>query len=87
MDYLNEVLGRAVDVLVDPLIKLVFAAAVVTFFWGVFQFIRGASDQAARDTGRRHMIWGIVGMAIMVSVEAIIEVVLDNVGVTPDLKF
>jgi hypothetical protein len=87
MNYLNAVLGRAVDLLVDPLIKLIFAAALVTFFWGVFQFIRGASDETARATGRNHMIWGIVGMAIMVSVEAVIEIVLDNVGVTPDFNY
>jgi hypothetical protein len=87
MNYLNQVLGRAVDVLVDPLIKLIFAAALVLFFWGVFQFIRGASDETARATGRQHMIWGVVGMAIMVSVMAIIEIVLDNVGVTPNFKY
>lgn len=87
MDYLNGVLGRAVDVIVDPAIRLIFAIALATFFWGVFQFIKGAGDESARSTGRNHMIWGIVGMAIMVSVKAIIEIVLDNVGVTPNFKF
>ena len=87
MDYLNGVLGRAVDVIVDPAIRLIFAIALATFFWGVFQFIKGAGEEGARTTGRNHMIWGVVGMAIMVSVKAIIEIVLDNVGVTPNFKF
>jgi hypothetical protein len=87
MDYLDGVLGRLVDAIVDPAIRLIFALALAWFFWGVFKFIRGAGDETARKTGRDHMLWGIVGMAIMVSVKAIIELTLDNVGVTPDLNF
>ncbi len=87
LDYLDGVLSKIADVIINPLIRLLFAAALVLFFWGVLQFIRGAGDEKSRSTGKQHMIWGVVGMAIMVSVFAIIELATSQIGVTPDFSF
>ncbi len=87
LNYLDGVLAKIADVIINPLIRLLFAAALVLFFWGVLQFIRGAGDEKSRETGKEHMIWGIVGMAIMVSVFAIISLATGQIGVTPDFSF
>lgn len=85
--YLDGVLGKIADKIVNPLIRAIFAAAMIMFFWGVLQFIRGAGDESARSIGKQHMIWGIVGMAIMVSAFTVIQIATGQIGVTPDFTF
>ncbi len=73
-------------VILNPLIVLLFAIALIVFLWGVFEFVRKADDESAREEGRRSMMWGIIGMFIMFGVFGIIRILLTSVGVT-DLKF
>jgi hypothetical protein len=87
LNYLDGVLGKIADVIVNPLIRLLFAASLVLFAWGIVKFVRGAGDESERSIGRRHMLWGIVGMAIMVSVFAVIQIALGPLGVQPDFSF
>jgi len=81
----SETVGTLMDkinkVIINPLITLLFAIAMVYFIWGVVEFIMGAGSEEKRATGRRHMIWGIVGMAIMAGVWGIIRVILGTLGV------
>ncbi len=71
------------SVIVNPLIRLVFLVALVYFLWGVFGYVRNSDSEEARATGRRHMLWGIVGMFVMISVFAIMAFILNTVGVSP----
>ena len=59
-----------------------FALALVYFLYGVFIFIRNADNEDVRDTGKSHMVWGVVGLFIMVSVYAILRIVIGTVGVS-----
>jgi uncharacterized membrane protein len=60
-------------VILNPLIKLMFAAAIVVFLWGIIEYIKGAGSADSREQGTRHIIWGLVGLFIMVSVYGIIN--------------
>lgn len=60
--------------IINPLIGLLFAAGLVFFLWGLAQFIMNADSEEGRTTGKQHMIWGIVGMFIMVGAYAIINI-------------
>ncbi|MEI6553721.1 MAG: hypothetical protein WCO09_04070 [bacterium] len=76
-----QTLITAIDqYILNPLIVLAFAIAMVVFLWGVFQYIRGAGDPKARETGRNHILWSIIGMAIMFTVFSIITVISNTVG-------
>ncbi len=61
---------------VMPVIYLVFAVALVLFIWGMVRYIyalhNGVTDEK-RENGRRHMIMGAIGMAIMLSVFGIMQ--------------
>ena len=46
----------------------------------MFEFMRALNDPGAQETGKRHMVWGIIGLAIMISVFALINFVQDFVG-------
>lgn len=72
---------RAIDrYIINPLIVLGFAVAMIVFLWGVFKYIRGAGDPKARETGRNHILWSIVGFAIMFTVFGIMTIISNSVG-------
>lgn len=61
------------NVILNPLIRLMFVVALVVFLWGIVEYIRGAGSSDSREQGTRHIIWGLIGLFIMVSVYGIIE--------------
>jgi hypothetical protein len=77
-------MDKIVDLIINPLILLIFSAGLVLFLWGLFKYMQGLEDSSARTTGRRHMLWGIIGMLIMISVKAILVLSLDAFGITPN---
>ena len=66
--------------IINPLILLAFAIAMLVFLWGVFEYIKGAGDVKSRETGRSHILWGVIGIAIMFSVFGIIRMISNTVG-------
>ena len=63
--------------ILNPIIGLMFVVAVVVFIYGVVEFILGAYNEDRKTAGKKHMIWGIIGMFIMVSAYGIIALI-DN---------
>jgi len=62
-----------------------FVVAFVLFVWGLFSFFReksgGGDSEGGLEQGKRHMVWGIIGMVIMVSVFGIMRLIVDSLGV------
>jgi len=67
--------------IINPIIVFMFAAAILVFLYGLFEyfFSRDISSDA-RTTGRNHIMAGVIGMFIMVSVFGIINVVINTIG-------
>lgn len=78
----DEFIGRVNDVIINPLIILLFAIAFMLFFAGMLRFFfqRDQSGEEAKK-GRQHMLWGIVGMFIMMSVFGIMAAIKNTLGV------
>ncbi|HZS42759.1 MAG TPA: hypothetical protein VFA52_00890 [Candidatus Paceibacterota bacterium] len=81
MDPIDNLLQRIDEVIVNPLIYLLFAIALVVFLWGVVQFIINSDNEAGRTKGRQHILWGLIGMFIMVSAYGIINVIVHTFGI------
>ena len=75
-------LKRFVDAIVDPLVTGVFALAFLLFMWGLVQFMMSVSQGEPADTGKQHMLWGVIGLVIMFSVAGIINVITNSIGDT-----
>lgn len=74
-------------VILNPLIVLLFAIALLVFLYGVFEFVRGGSSEDARSQGSRHMFWGIFGLFIMISALGLVNIIANSVGAnTSDIK-
>jgi len=63
------------DTVLNPIIKLLFVLAIMYFLWGVFSFIAHSSSDTDRETGKQHMIWGVVGIFVMASVTGILAII------------
>ena len=79
-DAFTSLLRKIVDNIVNPIIYLVVALAVVYFLWGVFNFIKNADNADKRSEGYQHMIWGVIGVFIMISARGIIFLILKTMG-------
>jgi hypothetical protein len=82
MNATADFVARVNNAIINPILALIFAAALLYFLWGGFIFITSASADKGREEGRQHMLWGVIGMVIMVSVFAILRIFLLTVGVT-----
>ena len=60
-----------------PIETLLIVLATLFFLWGVVEFVQGASNEDKRTKGKRHMIWGIIGLAIILGARGILTV-LEN---------
>lgn len=79
-------LMKAIDkVIINPLIVLLFALAVVYFLYGLTRYLLSPDNEEIRKSSKSLMIWGVVGMFIMVSVFGIMNILLSTLGVT-DIK-
>lgn len=74
-------IGSVANHVLNPLIELMFAVAVIFFLWGVFEYFVMPNDPAKRKDGAQHILWGLVGMFIMISVYGLIYFVTNTVGV------
>ena len=64
--------------IINPLILLLFALALAYFLYGVFEFIGNQSNDEKKTTGKKHMLWGIIGLTIMMGVWTILGVILNT---------
>lgn len=91
--YLQEILGvkevgtktfeaflKKIRGTVNGIIGLLFVLATAYFIWGVIQYVMGArGDDEKLEQGKRHMVWGIIGMAIMAGAWGIVEIIKNYV--------
>jgi len=78
----DSFVANANRLIINPLIILIFALALMYFLYGVFEFLSNAENDQKRSTGKSHMIWGIVGLTIMIGVWFILNVVLNTFNIT-----
>jgi uncharacterized membrane protein YidH (DUF202 family) len=68
--------------ILTPIITLISLAAFALFVYGVVEFIRNADNDEKRRSGQQHMIWGIIGLAIIFGANAIIKILTSTLGIT-----
>lgn len=82
MDALTGFIGKVVDLIIQPLVALLVTAGVAYFIWGVAVYIWNDASSDERAKGAQRMLWGIIGILIMVTVIGILNVVTSTFGVS-----
>jgi len=59
--------------ILNPIIGFMFAVAVVMFIYGIVEYIWSADNEDKVAVGKKHMIWGIIGMFVMIGVYGILN--------------
>lgn len=83
----NSTLANINSLIVNPLIALLFALAILYFLYGVVEFIANQENEEKKTKGKSHMIWGIIGITIMMGVWGILNIVLSTLdikGINPE---
>lgn len=75
-----EILDNIIEQIVNPLIYLLVGLAVIYFLYGVFNFVRNAENSEKRAEGAKHILWGVIGIAIIFSVFAFVRVIQNTIG-------
>lgn len=76
---LEGILCKIGDIL-NILIPILIVLAVVIFIWGVITYVVGG-DEEAKKKGRMRMVWGIVGIAVIVALWGLVRVLTRTFGV------
>lgn len=73
-------MDRFWSLIISPLILVVLACGFFLFVWGLVQFLWNLNEGGDNKVGKDHMLWGIVGMLIMVSVYGILNLLSNTFG-------
>jgi|SRR6185437_2085517 len=77
----------AIGQILNMLIPLLIASAIVVFFWGLVKYIWSGGSEEGREQGKHVMIAGLVALFVMVSVWGIVALAQGALGVQGNAPF
>jgi hypothetical protein len=78
---LGDLLNYATCIIGTSVIPLLFILAVASFVWGVVQYVINSDEEAKKAKGRSFMIWGIIALAVMVSIWGLVGILRNTFGI------
>lgn len=69
--------------LLDQMVVFLIALAIVWFIWNVIKFTM-STDEDGKTKARSQMIWGIIAIAVIVSIWGLVSVLQNIFGVSTD---
>ena len=77
----QDLLSYTTCIISASVIPLIFALAVAMFVWGVVQYVINSDEEAKKAKGRQFMIWGIIALAVMISVWGLVRILGTTFGI------
>lgn len=65
--------------ILDTIIPVLIVLGIVYFVWGIIQYVIG-SDEEAKKKGRDRMIYGIIGLVVIVAMWGLVGIVTKTFG-------
>ena len=78
---LKQLIINIEKLIINPIIILMFAIALAVFIYGVLQFIMTSDTEEGKKVGKQHIMWGLIGMFIMIAVFTIMRIIINTIGV------
>lgn len=79
LNYASRLLDQAKGLL-DQLVVFLIALAVVWFIWNVIRYTM-SSDEEKKGAAKTQMIWGIIAIAVIVSIWGLVAILQNIFGV------
>ncbi|MFA5830670.1 MAG: hypothetical protein WC878_02455 [Candidatus Paceibacterota bacterium] len=77
---IDQLLEKIYTYILNPFIGFLFVVATILFLYGVARYYL-SSNPSDREIAHRHIIWGLIGMFIMISVFGIMRLIVGTFGV------
>jgi hypothetical protein len=77
--------GRLNDALLIPVIGLLSGIAFLWFVYGCAIYIINAGNDQAREEGKKHITYGLIGLVVMISAYAILTIATGTFGLNKQL--
>lgn len=74
------------SVILFPIIFLLSGVALLVFLYGAFRYVTNASSETGRQEGQRTMMYGLIGLLIMISAYALLSVAAGTFGLSNTLQ-
>ncbi len=71
---LGDAIGVITNLITKSIIPLIFALALAVFVWGVVQYVINSGEEAKKEKAKSFMIWGIIGLTVMVGVWGLVSI-------------
>ncbi|KKW19109.1 MAG: hypothetical protein UY62_C0083G0002 [Parcubacteria group bacterium GW2011_GWF2_50_9] len=68
------------NAIINTIIPFIVGLAVFIIIWGVFTYIAGAGDEEKRATAKSFIIWGVVGVFIMLSIWGLVNILVNSIN-------
>lgn len=81
MTSLSVFITNVIQLIIQPILWLLFALALYQFVVGVGTYILKADDPKERAKGTQHMLWGVIGFFVMTSAILILRTITATFGV------
>jgi len=73
-------IDKIVTEIIGPAMWFIFVLGFLFFLYGVFEVVRDSDSDEARTKGRQHILWGLVGIFIMLSFWGIMNVICRTIS-------
>jgi fumarate reductase subunit D len=71
--------------LANSIVPLFMVVAVAVFLWGIIRYITSAGDEEKQKSARNYIIYGLIGIFVMIAFWGIIQLVANtfNISTSP----
>lgn len=74
-----SLLGKFIEVFLNPILYLMTAVAVLIFLFGIVQYFLELRKGKQSEDGKKHIAYGLIGLFIIVSTFGILSVISNTV--------
>ena len=83
--YAGEFVADLNRVILFPLIILLTGIALLVFFYGCFMYVANAGNSSAREEGKRHITYGVIGLLVMLTALSLLSIAANTFGLKDEL--
>ena len=73
------------EIILFPLIALLSGVAFLIFMYGCVAYVFNAENEQARSEGKKHILYGIIGLVIMISAYGLLTIATGTFGLKKQL--
>jgi len=84
VESINDLFNLTEDI-INKLAPLLIAIAVIILLIGIINYIRAGDDEEKRSKGRNEMIYGIIGLFVMVSIWGLVAILSGTFNLKSDI--